>query len=124
MYIWTDFDERGRPIAVNKNSVGYTPGSARWAIGEYDETYYMTDAGDVVPRLAMGAFIATAPGGFRLAGLPQPCRVTVNGSTWDVPDGTFEYVTPLSGAHDVEVCAWPYLDWRMSVEVKRDAGGV
>ncbi len=118
MYIWTDFDERGCPIAVNKNSVGYTPGTDRWAIGEYDASFYMTDAGDVVPRPAMGPFLAKISGGFRLAELPQPCKVTVNGQTWDVPDGTFEYATPLSGTHEVMVSAWPHLDWRTSVELE------
>jgi len=86
--------------------------------------YYVNEYDDVVPRPAMGAFIVKIPGGFRLTRLPQPCKVTVNGTTWDVPDGTFEYATPLSGTHEVAVSAWPHLDWRTSVEVKRDAGGV
>jgi len=72
----------------------------------------------------MGVSIAMIPGGFRLTGLPRPCRVKVNGWTWDVPDGVFEYTTPIDGPHEIEAYVWPYLDWRTSVEVKRDAGGV
>lgn len=88
------------------------------------ERFYVNERNAVVPRPAMEIWIALLTGGFRLTGLPSPCSVDVNGHTWDVPDGTFEYVTPLPGTHDVGVCAWPYLDWRTSVEVKRDAGGV
>ncbi len=58
------------------------------------------------------------PGGFRLWGLPIPCRVHVDELVYDVDDGELEWTTPVSGTHQVRVEAWPYLDWERPVEVK------
>ena len=114
MYIWTDFDERGRPIAVNKNSVGYTPG-AKWAIGEYDDSYYMDGSGKVLKRPTFTPKVEGFVCGFTLSGLPVPSTVTVDGTGYTVDDGAFEFETPIHATFKITIDSWPYRTWRGEV---------
>ena len=84
--------------------------------GEQD-THYVRN-GEVVPRPKLTPGHEGIPGGFRLWGLPIPCRVHVDELVYDVDDGELEWTTPVSGIHQVRVSAWPYLDWERPVEVK------
>ena len=84
--------------------------------GEQD-THYVRNR-EVIPRPEMAPGHEGIPGGFRLWGLPIPCRVHVDELVYDVDDGELEWTTPVSGIHQVRVSAWPYLDWERPVEVK------
>lgn len=115
MFVWTDFDEQGRVCAVNKNSVGYTPGSSKWAIGEYDDSYYMTDAEKVVKRPVLDPATTAGAGGFCISGLPVPSTVTVDGTGYTVDDGAFEFETPIHATFNITIDSWPYRTWRGEV---------
>ena len=84
--------------------------------GEQD-THYVRN-GEVIPRPKLTPVHEGISGGFRLWGLPIPCRVHVDELVYDVDDGELEWTTPVSGIHQVRVSAWPYLDWERPVEVK------
>lgn len=56
--------------------------------------------------------------GAALTGLPAHCTVTINGASYDVDDGCFEYVTPLPGSYPVSVEAWPYLTWEGVIDIE------
>ena len=79
-------------------------------------THYVLD-GAVVLRPPLTPGHEGIPGGFRLWGLPIPCRVHVDELVYDVDDGELEWTTPISGIHQVRVSAWPYLGWERPVEV-------
>ena len=115
MYIWTDFDEQGRVCAVNKNSVGYTPGAVKWAIGEYDDSYFMDGSGKVLKRPVLTPKVESVDGGFVVSGLPVPSTVTVDGTAYEVDDGAFEFETPIHATFKVTIDSWPYRTWRGEV---------
>ena len=93
-------------------SMRLTPATAEAAY----PTHYVR-AGTLSPRPELTPVLETIPGGFRLGGLPIPCRVHVDELVYNVPDGELEWTTPVSGSHHVRVEAWPYLDWERPVEV-------
>ena len=82
------------------------------------ETHYIDSNGKITPRPELTPIQREGiSGGFRLWGLPIPCRVHVDELVYDVDDGELEWTTPVSGVHRVRVEAWPYLDWIWPVEV-------
>lgn len=50
-----------------------------------------------------------------LSGLPVPCRVEVNGESYEVDDGIFEWGTRRAGEYALRVVAFPFLDWEGTV---------
>ncbi|WP_352402675.1 hypothetical protein [Pyramidobacter sp.] len=76
--------------------------------------YYDMTAGEAMLRPTM----PVEQSGRVLRGLPLPCTVTVDGASYDVSDGIFEYESPLAGPHPVTVAAWPYLDWKGEIVIE------
>ena len=119
MFVWTDFDEQGRVVATNANTTGCTPGTGRWAKGEYDDSYYMDGSGKVLKRPCLTPKVESVDGGFVVSGLPVPCVVTVDGMRYEVDDGILEWETPLRTTFNVVVDAWPHLPYETSISVQR-----
>lgn len=87
------------------------------SIEDGEKSYYDMASGEVLPRPAMSVVQA----GNRLSGLPQPCRVHINGEAYDVDDGIFEYETTLAGTYFVTVEAFPWLDWKGEIIIESSA---
>jgi len=43
-----------------------------------------------------------------ISSLPNPCSVTVDGTTYEVTDGSFEFSTTMPGAYSIVVESFPY----------------
>jgi hypothetical protein len=77
----------------------------------------------VAPRPAMEIIQgkqSIAAGGtdaMTLSGLPVPCHVRIGSAEYGVTDGTLEWSSLMPAAYEIEVTAFPYLDWRGEVEV-------
>jgi len=120
---WASYDAASGKILFVREMEGFYAGYYRaqgeslvgFPLGEQD-THYV-HGGEVIPRPELAPGHEGIPGGFRLWGLPIPCRVHVDELVYDVDDGDLEWTTPVSGIHQVRVEAWPYLDWERPVEV-------
>ena len=53
--------------------------------------------------------------GLVITGLPVPCSLTTYGNTYEVTDGEVTLTYDLAGEYLVEVQAFPYLDWEVTV---------
>jgi hypothetical protein len=52
-----------------------------------------------------------------LSGLPVPCHVRIGTAGYGVTDGELEWSSLMPAVYEIEVTAFPYLDWRGEVEV-------
>ena len=74
--------------------------------------YYVTDKSVVTERPILEPTITTGSGGFCISGLPVPSTVTVDGETYTVDDGVFEFETPIHATFKLTIDSWPYRTWR------------
>lgn len=77
--------------------------------------YYVTDDDSVIKRPVLEPTITSGSDGFTLSGLPVPCVVTVDGETYTVDDGVFEFETPIRSTFKITIDSWPYRTWRGEV---------
>lgn len=85
---------------------------ARWAAGDYDNTYYLSAAGPV-PRPDMDIHIE----GLTLSSVPPSCLVHINQQAYFCEDGgTIELEFDQPGTYTVRLECWPYLDKEFQVE--------
>jgi len=85
--------------------------NARWAAGEYDDTYYLTSNG-VEPRPPNPARLV----GSDLLDLPCPCTITINGVAYACEDDHAELEFDQAGTYRIVVSKWPYLDAEFGYE--------
>lgn len=116
MYSWTEFDEQGRYFQNASSTSGIYPSTSRFRVGEYDDSYYMDGPGKVLKRPTFTPKVESFVGGFTLSMLPVPSTVTVDGETYEVDDGVFEFETPIRSTFKVTIDAWPYRTWRGEVQ--------
>jgi hypothetical protein len=74
--------------------------------------YYVTDRSVVTERPILTPDIASGSGGFCISGLPVSSTVTVDGETYTVDDGVFEFETPIRSTFKITIDSWPYRTWR------------
>ena len=53
--------------------------------------------------------------GLIITGLPVPCSLTTYETTYEITDGEAELSYDLAGEYQVEVKAFPHLDWEVTV---------
>lgn len=51
-----------------------------------------------------------------ITGLPTPCTITVDGASYEVTDGVFEFTVDISGTYKIKAEAFPYLpkEWEIT----------
>lgn len=62
-------------------------------------------------QISAGGEVAT------ISGLPTPATVTVNGTSYEITDGTAEIDSPIQTTLVIVVSAWPYRDETLTIEV-------
>lgn len=118
MSVITEFNSEGRFIRVLSSSdpsllelnkaadCSYLEG--HW-IGDH---YYVTE-GQATARPTQ----STTLDGLTLSGLPAPCTLWIDSTSYPVTDSTATLDLPIAGTYRLRVEAFPYLDWTGSVTV-------
>lgn len=95
-------------ILCNKKSFIKNTAGKDWIAGVFDGSdFYVRNFQPVTRPEMTEARIC----GNKATGLPVPCIVECSGQSYEVRDGEFEYKTPLAGAYNVCVRAFPYKDF-------------
>jgi hypothetical protein len=123
----TEYDAAsGRIIGLHGGPVEALRIDVKYSVpGSYDRNTHYIDLSGPTPepraRPAMPVTQDKASIGVNepmtLAELPVPCRVTIGPATYDVPDGTLEWSSPMPATYKIKVEAFPYLDWEGEVKV-------
>lgn len=92
--------------------------------GNFDGSYYYYhfETNMILPRPKNPAVISSLtlnPDGLDvvvISGLPVPCTLTVEGSSYEVTDSEFEFTADMPGAYKITAEAFPYLplEWEVT----------
>lgn len=100
------FSDEATQALNQRPGYGYLEG--HW-IGDH---YYVTE-GQATARPTQ----STTLDGLTLSGLPAPCTLWIDSTSYPVTDSTATLDLPIAGTYRLRVEAFPYLDWTGSVTV-------
>ncbi|MCQ8781734.1 hypothetical protein [Mangrovibrevibacter kandeliae] len=69
-------------------------------------------------ELSSTAVIADGESTISITGLPAPCTVFVDDTSYDVEDGHFDFAAEDPGEYLITVRAWPFLDTSFSITAR------
>lgn len=82
-----------------------------FVLGEYyGSTYYILNG-----VATLRPTLSPTVNGLTISGLPIPCSLTTYGNTYEITDGEATLNYDLAGEYLVQVKAFPYLDWEVTV---------
>ena len=93
-------------------------------LGRHDGGTHWVEGGEVVPRPAIEAVLskttifADGIDAATIAGLPDPCVLSVDGEVREVAGGEAGFRSSEPGTYEVAVAAWPYLPWSATITVE------
>lgn len=86
-----------------------------------DEYYFDGDQPkpkkEITPTFSKKTLAADGTDSITISGIPAPCRVALEETVYDVPDGVFEFTVDQLGVHAIQIRATHYHDFNATVEV-------
>jgi len=93
-------------IALNKSL------QTNWIDGEWNgQTHYVLD-NEATERPINPATLDNST----LSNLPVPCKISINGTEYDIDEPEVELDLPMSTVYKIQVIAFPYLDAEFEID--------